>query len=80
MAEGFETLTVTMKPYSSRLLAGLCVTAGRGVHDACPFPWCQCPIGLDPLCSRARPKHWDKVLGRKSKKEDEDENHASETR
>ena len=72
MPEGFETLTVTMKPSSSRLLALLCQEASMDVQLSCPFPRCQCPIGLDPLCKLATPEHWDKVLGRKSKKEDED--------
>ena len=72
MSEGFETLAVTMKPYTSRYLAFLCQGANMGQND-CPFPRCQCPIGLDPLCSRARPEDWDKVLGRKAKKENADD-------
>lgn len=79
MTEGFEPLTVRMKPCSSRFLAGLCVNAGMGIFGCCPFPRCQCPIGLDPLCKLAMPEHWDKVLSR-AKKEDEDGNHAHEAR
>ena len=75
MPEGFETLTVTMKPYTSRFLATLCQGAGMGIQGACPFPRCKCPVGLDPLCKLATPEHWDKVLGR-AKEECDADNHA----